>query len=127
MTDGTRKFTRSHEWIEAMGDGRYRIGISDYAQHAMGDVVFVDLPQPDDTVRVGDALAECESVKAVSEIYSPLDGVVTAVNEALDDDPAQVNTAPYDAWLVEVTADGAPDENAWMSEADYDRYLETLA
>lgn len=126
MEQGTRLFNRSHEWIEAVGENLYRLGISDYAQHSMGDIVFVDLPSEDDDVVAGEAFAECESVKAVSEIFSPINGTVVAVNEALDDNPAAVNEDPYEAWLVEVESDEAVEEAELLTEDDYEAYIQTL-
>ena len=124
MEKGTRLFNESHEWLEALGDDRYRIGISDYAQDSMGDVVFVDLPDEDDELSIGDSFAEAESVKAVSEIFSPVDGVVVAVNDELDDNPAALNEAPYDAWMVEVKATAVKDD--LMTEEAYLEFVKTL-
>lgn len=126
MEQGTRRFNRSHEWIEALGEGRYRIGISDYAQESMGDVVFVDLPDEGDDLVAGESFAEAESVKAVSEIFSPVNGVVAAVNEELDDNPAALNEGPYEAWLVEAEEAELVDEDALLTEDDYLAYVATL-
>ena len=96
------QYSKSHEWIRTE-DGVAVIGISDFAQHALGDVVFVNLPGEGDEVTAGEAFGDVESVKAVSDVFSPVTGTVTAVNEALLDDPAQVNEAPYEAWLIKVS------------------------
>ena len=96
------KYSKSHEWVK-MEDGVAVIGISDFAQDALGDVVFVNLPGEGDEVTAGEAFGDVESVKAVSDVFSPVTGTVTAVNEALLDDPAQVNEAPYEAWLIKVS------------------------
>ena len=96
------QYSKSHEWIHTE-DGVAVIGISDFAQHALGDVVFVNLPGEGDEVTAGEAFGDVESVKAVSDVFSPVTGTVTAVNEALLDDPAQVNEAPYEAWLIKVS------------------------
>ena len=96
------KYTKSHEWVELVEEGKVRIGITDYAQKELGDIVFVNLPQPGDTATTGDALCDVESVKAVSDIFSPVTGTVSAVNEELLDAPERLNQAPYEAWLAEV-------------------------
>lgn len=98
-----RKYTDSHEWLLDLGNGTYRIGLSDYAQSSLGDIVFVDLPQVGDTLEQGVSLGDVESVKAVSEIISPVSGKVSAVNDELAASPEEINSDPYGAWLVEVT------------------------
>ncbi len=98
-----RKYTDSHEWLLDLGNGTYRIGLSDYAQESLGDIVFVDLPQVGDALEEGVSLGDVESVKAVSEIISPVSGKVTAVNDELAAAPESINSDPYGAWLVEVT------------------------
>lgn len=97
-----RKYTTSHEWLLDLGNGSYRVGLSDFAQHALGDIVFIDLPQPGDTVTAEASLGDVESVKAVSEVLSPVSGTVTATNEALTSAPESINADPYGAWLIEV-------------------------
>ena len=95
------KYTKSHEWVKEE-DGVCVIGLTDYAQSALGDLVFVNLPEEDDAVTAGEAFSDVESVKAVSDVFSPVTGVVCAVNEELLDNPALINEAPYDAWLIKV-------------------------
>lgn len=102
MIPDTLKYTKSHEWVLKLDDGAVRIGLTDYAQLELGDLVFVDLPQVGDAVTAGESCCEVESVKAVSPVYSPVSGTVRAVNEALLDAPETINNAPYDAWLIEV-------------------------
>ncbi|HIU47240.1 MAG TPA: glycine cleavage system protein GcvH [Candidatus Fimadaptatus faecigallinarum] len=102
MIPDTLKYTKSHEWVLKLDDGAVRIGLTDYAQQELGDLVFVDLPQVGDAVTAGESCCEVESVKAVSPVYSPVSGTVRAVNEALLDAPETINNAPYDAWLIEV-------------------------
>lgn len=102
MIPDTLKYTKSHEWVLKLDDGAVRIGLTDYAQQELGDLVFVDLPQVGDAVAAGESCCEVESVKAVSPVYSPVSGTVRAVNEALLDAPETINNAPYDAWLIEV-------------------------
>ena len=86
------KYSKSHEWV-LEEDGVFTIGLTDYAQDALGDIVFINLPEEGDSVTAGEAFSDVESVKAVSDVFSPVTGTVTAVNEALLDDPAQVNEA----------------------------------
>ena len=95
------RYTRSHEWLKEDG-GVYTVGLTDFAQHSLGDIVFVNLPQEGDPVSAGEAFGDVESVKAVSDVISPVSGVVKAVNEELLDNPALVNEDPYDAWLIQV-------------------------
>jgi glycine cleavage system H protein len=95
------KYTKSHEWVKEE-NGVYTIGLTDYAQSELGDIVFINLPEEGDEVTAGESFADVESVKAVSDVYSPVSGAVCAVNEELLDDPAQVNESPYDAWFVKV-------------------------
>mgnify|MGYP001514671239 FL=1 len=95
------KYSKDHEWMKEE-DGVVVIGISDFAQDALGDVVFVNLPGEGDDVTCGEAFGDVESVKAVSDLVSPVSGTVCAVNEDLLDEPEQLNKAPYDAWLIKV-------------------------
>lgn len=95
------KYSKDHEWMKEE-DGVAVIGISDFAQDALGDVVFVNLPGEGDEVTAGEAFGDVESVKAVSDLVSPVSGTVCAVNEDLLDEPEQLNKAPYDAWLIKV-------------------------
>jgi glycine cleavage system H protein len=96
------RYTAEHEWVAA-GDGPVRVGITDFAQDALGDIVYVQLPEPGTEVAAGDAFGEVESTKSVSEIYAPVSGRVTARNEALGDSPDLINTDPYgEGWLVEL-------------------------
>ena len=97
-----RKYTGSHEWLLDLGNGSYRVGLSDFAQNSLGDIVFIDLPQPGDAVTAESSMGDVESVKAVSEVLSPVSGTVTAVNEALSATPEAINADPYGAWLIEV-------------------------
>lgn len=112
-----RKFSKSHEWVTVEGNIA-TIGISDYAQKALGDVVFVQLPDVGREVKIGESFAEVESVKAVSEVYSPANGKVVEVNSALADEAAKVNADPYGSWFVKVQFTALED---LMSEADYDK------
>ena len=95
------KYAKTHEWLKEE-DGIYVVGLTDFAQDALGDVVFVNLPAVDDEVKAGESLGDIESVKAVSDVYSPVTGKVIEVNEAIVDDPVLVNSDPYAAWLIKV-------------------------
>jgi glycine cleavage system H protein len=95
------KYAKSHEWVKEEGDTAL-VGITDFAQDALGDIVFVNLPQEGDPVTAGEAFGDVESVKAVSDLICPLTGVVTEVNEALLDAPEMLNSDPYGAWLIRV-------------------------
>jgi glycine cleavage system H protein len=103
------RYTAEHEWVAtAEGSGRLRVGITDFAQESLGDIVFVQLPEPGTEVQAGQPLGEVESTKSVSEIYAPVSGTVAQRNEQLTDEPELVNTDPYGAgWLIEVEAPGA--------------------
>ncbi len=97
------KYSKSHEWLKTEGDIAV-IGISDFAQDALGDLVFVNLPQVGDAVTAGEAFGDVESVKAVSDLLSPVTGVVCAINEELEDTPEMLNNDPYGAWIIKVEA-----------------------
>lgn len=115
------KYSKSHEWVKEE-NGVYTIGLTDYAQSALGDIVFINLPEEGDSVSAGDTFSDVESVKAVSDVFSPVTGTVCAVNEALLDDPAQVNEAPYEAWLIQVR-----DVTATEDLLDADGYADVVA
>ncbi|MFT3907403.1 MAG: glycine cleavage system protein GcvH [Steroidobacteraceae bacterium] len=113
------RYTRSHEWLRQLPDGSIRIGISDHAQQALGDLVFVELPEVGRSVTAGEACAVVESVKAASDVYSPLSGEVVAVNEQLAAAPELVNQQPYaDGWLFTVKP-GAPPAADLLDAAAY--------
>jgi glycine cleavage system H protein len=98
------KYSPSHEWVEFLTDTTVRVGLTDFAQHALGDLVFVNiLPGEGDTINAEDSLGDVESVKAVSDVYCPVSGTIKAVNPDLADAPEQINEDPYGAWLVELT------------------------
>jgi glycine cleavage system H protein len=120
---GTYKYTKEHEWVSIV-DGEGTIGITDHAQHELGDIVFVDLPKVGSDVTKGHTFGSVESVKAVSDIYSPISGEVTAINELLGKSPEKLNEDPHgDAWLIKVKLT-APDEiNELMSAPDYQKYI----
>ena len=94
-------YSKDHEWVKEEG-GEFVVGITDYAQSELGDLVFVNLPEEGDSVTKGEAFSDVESVKAVSDVLSPLTGVVSAINEAVLDAPESINSSPYEAWFVKV-------------------------
>src|SRR5690242_19680676 len=113
------RYTAEHEWIAISGSVA-SVGITDYAQQALGDVVYVSVPAPDTRVTAGEPCGEVESTKSVSEIYSPVDGEVTEVNADLEDDPALVSSDPYGAgWLMKVNLDPDAEESGLLSADEY--------
>ncbi len=96
------KYTKSHEWVKTLADGSVQIGLTDYAQDALGDLVFVNLPEIGDEVSAAAAFGDVESVKAVSDVYSPVSGEVEDINEELLDAPEIINEKPYEAWFIQV-------------------------
>lgn len=119
------KFTHTHEWLRDEGDGIYTIGISEHAQSLLGDMVFIDLPEIDTATDAGEECAVIESVKAASDIYAPLTGVVIAINEELDGAPELVNSDPYgDGWLFKIKL---ADDNELNELLDAEDYLATIA
>ena len=113
------KYSKSHEWVKEE-DGVFTIGLTDYAQNALGDIVFINLPEEGDEVTAGESFSDVESVKAVSDVFSPVTGTVCAVNEELLDDPAQVNEAPYEAWLIKV--ENVTDTEELLDAAAYEAF-----
>ncbi len=121
------RYTREHEWARDEGDGLVRVGITDYAQDALGDVVYVDLPEPGTKVRAMEPLGEVESTKSVSDVYSPVSGTVVERNPVLEDRPEAVNESPYDeGWLVLIRADDPAEVHDLMDAAAYEAYLREL-
>ena len=119
-----RKYSQQHEWVVVSGDTA-RIGITDYAQDSLGDIVFVQVPDVGLEVVAGASCAEVESTKSVSEIYSPVSGTVSTVNEALADEPERINRDPYgDGWIFTLTMIDASDLDALMDAAAYQRMVE---
>ena len=94
------KYSKSHEWVKDLGGGLFEIGISDFAQKELGDLVYINLPQIGDVIKDGKSFADVESVKAVSDILSPVNGTVKEVNDALVNAPDSINKAPYESWLI---------------------------
>jgi glycine cleavage system H protein len=119
------RYTADHEWVRTTPDGTVRIGITDHAQDALGDIVYVSLPEIGATVSEGDPVGEVESHKSVSEIYAPLGGVVTARNDELDDSPDAINEDPYGSgWILEIRPDSLAEVDALL---DAETYLQQIA
>ncbi len=117
---GELKYVSSHEWIRVEGDGTVTIGVTDHAQEALGDVVFVELPDMDADVSAGDDAGVVESVKAASDIYAPVSGVVIAVNEDLEDAPEMVNSDPYgDGWFFKLKLTDESELDDLLSADEY--------
>lgn len=115
-------YSKSHEWVKEEGDVVV-IGLTDFAQSELGDLVFVNLPEEEDEVTVGEAFSDVESVKAVSDVYSPVSGVVCEVNEELLDAPERINEAPYDAWFVKVK--DITDKEELLTAEEYKAFVES--
>ncbi|MGB6054809.1 MAG: glycine cleavage system protein GcvH [Burkholderiaceae bacterium] len=117
------KYTASHEWVRLEADGSVTVGITDYAQEALGDIVFVELPQPGQALQAGKECAVVESVKAASDIYAPVAGTVTAANTALADAPEQINADAFGAWLFKLQP---TDAGALDGLLDADAYRQSV-
>ncbi len=117
------RYSKDHEWILVDGETA-TIGITDYAQHALGDIVYVDMPRVGDTLGSHEAFGSVESVKAVSEIFTPIAGEIVEVNENLNDDAEKVNSDPYgDAWMIKIKMDNPLEADAMLSAVEYEEYL----
>ena len=117
---GSYRYTREHEWIEV---GAGKIGITDYAQSTLGDIVFVDLPKVGATIEKGKVFGSVESVKAVSDLYSPVTGTVVEVNEELATAPEKINTDAHGAWMLKVKIAEPSQVDALLSAEDYEKYI----
>ncbi|MGW3076770.1 MULTISPECIES: glycine cleavage system protein GcvH [unclassified Kitasatospora] len=114
------KYTSDHEWVETVGKDRARVGITDYAQKQLGDLVFVELPSVGDKLEAGQVFGTVESVKSVSELYAPLSGTVAAINTELSDEPEVLNGDAYgDGWIIELTVTKADELKDLLSAAQY--------
>jgi glycine cleavage system H protein len=116
-------FTRDHEWLRKEGDTVF-VGITDYAQHALGDIVFVELPEIGKVLSAGDVLGVVESVKAASDVYSPISGTVVNTNGILEDDPGSINTDPYGSWIAEIRPDNPQEMDNLMNADEYKDFSE---
>lgn len=117
-----RRYTRDHEWIRMSGDAA-EIGITDYAQQQLGDVVYVELPEVGATVRAGDPFGSIESVKAVSELFAPMSGEVVEVNSHLRDRPEVVNQDPHATWMIKIRLSNSSDTGSLLDSAQYQALL----
>lgn len=114
------KYTKEHEWVEEVSPGRFRVGITDYAQGALGDIVYLQMPKVGESIEAGKVCGEVESTKSVSEIYAPISGTVTAVNGDLDSAPETINSEPYGrGWLLEVEASSPNQLSELLSSEAY--------
>jgi glycine cleavage system H protein len=116
------KYTKEHEWIDVNG-AKGSVGITDYAQNSLGDIVFVDLPKVGDTLEAGKIFGSVESVKAVSDLYSPVSGTVTEVNEALKDAPEKINADANTTWMLKLDVTNASELDGLLSAADYEKFI----
>lgn len=116
------KFTKEHEWIEVDGT-KGTVGITDYAQSSLGDIVFVDLPKVGDKVEAGKIFGSVESVKAVSDLYAPASGTITAVNEELKDAPEKINADANATWMLKLDLTDAAEADGLLSAADYEKFI----
>lgn len=113
-------YTKSHEWVRFLDETTVLVGLTDFAQDALGDLVFVNLPEAGDALTAGETFADVESVKAVSDVYSPVSGTVEEINEALSDSPEEINSDPYGAWLVKVK--DVSDREAFLTAEAYEAF-----
>ena len=121
-------YTSEHEWVSALtAEGTVRVGITDHAQDALGDVVYIDLPSVGDSVAAEDSFGEIESTKSVSDLFAPIAGEIVAVNEGLEDDPALVNSDPYgEGWIIEIRPENADDLANLLTAEGYQAELDKL-
>lgn len=117
------KYSKSHEWVRVEGNKAY-FGITDYAQDHLGEVVFADLPEQGREIKIEEAVAVLESVKAVADIFSPISGTIVEVNEELLDDPAKINANPYESWFVAVEMSNQSELDALLNAKDYEKICE---
>jgi len=121
---GDLKYHQEHTWAKVEGDVA-TVGITDYAQDQLGEVLFVDLPEVGDTVTQGEPFGSIESAKVASDLYAPISGEIIEVNEALDDEPELVNSSPYeDGWIIKVKVSDPAEEGNLLSSSDYEKTLE---
>lgn len=118
------RYTESHEWVRTEADGTVTVGITEFAQDALGDLVFVELPEVGRKVKAGEACAVVESVKAASDVYAPIAGEVVAANEALKDKPEAINADAFGAWMFRLKPANAADVNALLDAAKYQASIE---
>ena len=114
------RYSSDHEWVRTTGEGTVRVGITDYAQNSLGDIVFVQMPEPGTTIAPGDSIGEVESTKSVSDIFAPVTGTVVSRNDALDSTPELVNSDPYgDGWMLEIELSDPAELSDLLDAAGY--------
>jgi glycine cleavage system H protein len=116
------RYTKEHEWVKVDGDSG-TIGITNYAQESLGDIVFVELPKPGTEISTGKSFGTVESVKAVSELFAPVSGTVSAVNEELASSPEKINSDAHGSWMIKVKLKNPGEANGLMSAADYEKFV----
>jgi glycine cleavage system H protein len=122
LIPGNLSYTKEHEWVEEIGNNRFRIGITDYAQSALGDIVYIQLPKVDSVISAGSICGEVESTKSVSEIYAPISGKVVTVNNALESAPEDINVDTYGkGWIAEIELSADFDLKSLLSAEDYQK------
>ncbi len=121
------RFTKQHEWISPVDekDQTVLVGISDFAQSQLGDVVFVELPEKGSALKKGEAFGVVESIKSVSDLYAPVSGEVVGINEALSERPEQINEGPYDSWIIKVKLDNESELGELLSAKDYEQHCQS--
>jgi glycine cleavage system H protein len=121
-TPGNLSYTKEHEWVEDLGNNKFRIGITDYAQSALGDIVYIQLPKLNQQVSAGSVCGEVESTKSVSEIYAPISGTIVAINNQLDSAPEEINSDAYGkGWIAEIEISPDFDLKSLLSAEDYQK------
>jgi glycine cleavage system H protein len=116
------RYTREHEWIAVEGNIG-TVGITDYAQNSLGDIVYVDMPKVGDSISANTTFGSVESVKAVSDLYSPVSGTVTEMNEALKTEPDKINSAPHDTWIIKIELSNPGELNSLLDAAAYEKFI----
>jgi glycine cleavage system H protein len=123
--DNSAKYYKEHQWVKVQDDGTCLVGISDYAQKALKDIIMVDLPDEGDLVTQGEVFASIESVKAVNDVFSPISGEIIAANEDIDDTPESINENPYETWLVKIKPSNLDEDLAkLMSPEEYETFCQ---
>lgn len=118
------KYSKEHEWVEIIGDNKVRIGITDFAQHSLGDIVFAELPEVDDEIKADSTFGSVESVKAVSDIFTPLSGKIVEVNGNLEDSPELINEEPYGAgWIIVLELNNPSELDELLSPEEYEAFI----
>lgn len=117
------RYSKEHEWVRLEGDRAY-IGITDHAQHSLGDIVFVELPEKGTSLKESDVLGVVESVKAASDVYTPIAGKVVDINETLAEHPEKINEEPYESWIAALEPEAISDIKALMDEAEYTAFCQ---